>query len=109
MGFDLSAVLERVGGDQELLKEIANLFLEDAPRLLDLVREAIDAGDALGLQRAAHSLKGSVANFGPQEAVDAAYQLEKMGADGKLEGASDAFTILESELQKVFGELSQVA
>ena len=109
MGFDLSAALERVGGDEELLKEIAGLFLVDAPKSVASIRAAIDKSDAMALQRSAHSLKGSVANFGAEEAVEAAFQLEKMGTDGKLEGASEAFTVLDSEIQKVCEGLSQVA
>lgn len=108
MGFDLEAALERVGGDQELLKEIAGLFLEDAPGLLDLVRDAIEKNDASALQRAAHSLKGSVANFGAEETVEAAFQLEQMGANGKLDGAKDVFVVLENELHKVSEKLSQI-
>ena len=95
MSFDLNAALERVGGDQELLKEIAQLFLDDAPGGLALIREAVEKNDALALQRAAHSLKGSVANFGAEETVEAAYQLEQMGANGKLDGAKDVFVVLE--------------
>ena len=109
MGFDLSAALERVGGDEELLKEIAGLFLEDAQKSMALIRAAIDESDEMALQRSDHSLKGSVANFGAEEAVEAAFQLEKMGVDGKLEGASDAFRVLDSEMQKVCEGLSQVA
>ena len=108
MGFDLNAALERVGGDQELLKEIADLFLDDAPNSLASVRAAIEANDGAALQRSAHSLKGSVANFGAEEAVDAAFRLEKMGADGKLDGAMAVFAELENELQTVSEGLSQL-
>jgi two-component system, sensor histidine kinase and response regulator len=108
MSFDLNAALERVGGDQELLKEIAQLFLDDAPGGLALIREAVEKNDALALQRAAHSLKGSVANFGAEETVEAAYQLEQMGANGKLDGAKDVFVVLEKELRKVSEDLSQI-
>lgn len=108
MGFDLDEALERVGGDRELLKEIADLFLEDAPRSLEAVRLAIDANDCPALQRAAHSLKGSVANFGAQETVDAAFRLEKMGVDGKMGDAMATFAQLESALQTVCEGLSQI-
>lgn len=108
MGFDLSAALERVGGDQELLKEIAELFIEDGPLLLKDVRAAVDAGDTTALQRSAHSLKGSVANFGADAAVEAALNLEKMGANGTLDGAPEALASLESEIQKLVAVLSAI-
>lgn len=109
MTFDLSEALARVGGDEELLKEIAGLFLDDAPGMLDAIRVAVRDGDATALHRFAHSLKGSVANFGANETVAAAFKLEKMGASGKLEGAQLVLEQLEIEMQRVFTGLSQLA
>lgn len=109
MGFDLDEALERVGGDQELLKEIADLFLEDAPGLVDGIRAAIEKKDPEALQRAAHSLKGSVANFGAEETVALAFQLEQMGREGAVDdGAEAVFALLEAELQQVYDGLALV-
>src|SRR5262249_1948141 len=60
---DRALALSRVGGDAELLKEIAMLFLEEYPRVLDELRNAIARGDARSVERTAHGLKGSVSNF----------------------------------------------
>src|SRR5690348_1804241 len=84
---DRPAALPRVGGDLDLLKEIAALFLEEYPRELDDLRTAIRTGDAHMLERTAHGLKGSVANFGARAAVDAAFLLEQFGKAGKLDQA----------------------
>ena len=78
-GLDLSAALSRVGGDEELLKEIAEIFLDQCPEALHDVRAAVEANDHEALQHAAHSLKGSVGNFGAQQAFEAAYRLEQNG------------------------------
>src|SRR5207248_10364829 len=61
---DRAAILARVEGDTTLLREVTDLFLEDAPRLLAEIRDAISRKDAKALERAAHALKGSIANFG---------------------------------------------
>src|ERR1044071_5759624 len=92
------AALDRVGGDEELLAEIARLFLEDYPRMVADIRDAIAAGDALGLEHAAHSLKGSVANFSADPARDAAFELEKIGRSKNLSLARAAF----ERFQQVF-------
>ena len=42
--FDQAAALARVEGDEELLAELAGLFLEEAPGLLAQMREALAAG-----------------------------------------------------------------
>ena len=53
-----AVALERLGGDEELLREVARLFLEEYPVLLLEIRQAVAAQDAEALQRAAHSLMG---------------------------------------------------
>ena len=54
------ALLERVGGDMDLLRELVDLFLDDSLRLVDRIRQAVTSKDADDLEKAAHGLKGSV-------------------------------------------------
>ena len=82
-------VLARVGGDRELLAEISRLFVDDAPRHLEKIREALDARDGEALRRAAHGLKGAAANFDAEGVVSAARTLEEIGRTGEF-GAHDA-------------------
>jgi signal transduction histidine kinase/DNA-binding response OmpR family regulator len=82
-------VLARVGGDRELLAEISRLFVDDAPRHLERIREALDAQDGESLRRAAHGLKGAAANFDAEGVVSAARSLEEIGRTGVF-GAHEA-------------------
>jgi signal transduction histidine kinase/CheY-like chemotaxis protein len=84
-----AGVLARVGGDRELLVEISRLFVDDAPRHLQKIRQAIDARDGEALRRAAHGLKGAAANFDAEGVVSAARALEEIGRTGEV-GAYDA-------------------
>ncbi|MCX6622413.1 MAG: Hpt domain-containing protein [Acidobacteria bacterium] len=95
---DREEALDRVGGDLELLQEVAALFLEEYPVLLDHIRQAIGAGDALALEHSAHSLKGSVGNFGAKSAHEAAFQLELAGRTHDLSRAPERLAKLESSL-----------
>src|SRR5579863_9547145 len=104
-GLDRELALSRVGGDAELLKEIAALFMEDYPSVLTEIRAAAARGDAKGVERAAHGLKGSVANFGAQTAVDAALQIERMGRAGDLSRVSEAIDTLALALDALHPEL----
>jgi len=97
-----------MGGDIELLREIAILFVEDCPRALAELREAVEQGDASKLESAAHALKGSVANFGAQAAVDAAFRLERMGREGDLGQSTQALSALEHALSTVCAELAAI-
>jgi len=98
--FDLEKVLERVGGDLALVKEVAQVFLEDCPTAMSKIKEAIDDGDAEALERAAHSLKGSVGNFNAKGAFEAALKLENMGREKDLEDALAVYGSLESEIER---------
>ncbi len=104
-GLDRDLALSRVGGDAVLLKEIAALFLEDYPNALAEIRAAAARGDSTGVERAAHGLKGSVANFGAQAAVDAAFQLEQMGRAGDLGRVREAIDQLARVLQSLHPQL----
>jgi len=105
-GLDRELALSRVGGDVELLKEIAALFMEDYPNVLAELRAAAARGNSQRVERAAHGLKGSVANFGAQAAVDAALQLEQMGRAGDVSRASQTIDALALALDALGSELT---
>ena len=107
-GFDKGVALSRVGGDVELLKEIAILFLDDYPKSLCELRKAVETGDARGVERTAHGLKGSVSNFGARPAVDAAFQLEVMGRAQKLVEVEHVLGTLELALAALRPELESL-
>lgn len=106
---NLDVALQRVGGDRELLQEIARLLLDDYPRSMREINAAIVAGDAKRLEREAHSLKGSIANFGADPVVQAALELEKMGRLGDLSGAAAGLEQLQRALDLLKPELDELA
>jgi signal transduction histidine kinase/DNA-binding response OmpR family regulator/HPt (histidine-containing phosphotransfer) domain-containing protein len=90
--------LDRIGGDEELLQDLCHIFLEESPKLLQKLQQAVTAGDTDGVMRAAHSLKGEAGYFGADGTSHAARQLEDMGRDKNLSGAGDALAALERDL-----------
>jgi two-component system, sensor histidine kinase and response regulator len=103
---DLELALSRVGGDRELLREIAVLFIGECPSAFAEIQEAVARGDATKLENSAHALKGSVANFGAREAVEAAFRLEQMGRTNEMSDAEGMVRQLESALSAVCTELA---
>ena len=97
--FDLSAALEAVAGDRTLFLEIAQLFLSELPQAVSDIREAISGGDASRLEQGAHKLKGALAIMGAKRAFDAAYGLEVLGREGKMQEVEHAVDVLLKELQ----------
>jgi CheY-like chemotaxis protein/HPt (histidine-containing phosphotransfer) domain-containing protein len=97
-------LLARFGGDAELLKELADLFLQSCPKMLEDIRVALQKRDAKALEIAAHSLKGSVGNFFSEGARETAQQLESLGRSGEIAGAEELVHLLEEQV----GEFNRV-
>jgi CheY-like chemotaxis protein/HPt (histidine-containing phosphotransfer) domain-containing protein len=106
--FDRAASLERTGGDEQLLGEIAELFAAECPKRLQEIREAVARRDAPTLERAAHALRGSVSNFCAVATVAAVEVLETMGRTGNLDGSDAAFATLEKALRELTPALARL-
>jgi len=106
--FDLSKAMEVVAGSKEIFKEIANMFLKNSSASIAQIKEGIVRGDALALEHAAHSLKGSVGHFGAKRAFEAAHHLEKLGREKEMGEADNAFSTLEKELTALTSEMIRV-
>ncbi|MHB0960858.1 MAG: response regulator [Pirellulaceae bacterium] len=98
---DWNEALHSVNGDAMLLRDIVEAFLDESPRLLAMMRGAIEQQDRKTLQRAAHSLKGSTGYFGATQVSEKALQLETMGLDGQLLHARDALLDVEREMARL--------
>ena len=77
------------------------LFLADYPKQLTLIRQAIESDDAQALQRAAHTLKGSAANFSATAVASTANDLEEIGRSEYLEHAQRTLKRLEQEIERL--------
>jgi signal transduction histidine kinase/CheY-like chemotaxis protein len=98
---DQGAVLDRVGGNMQLLRELIAVFRDDCARLLPDLRQALDRKDPAGVRLAAHTLKGMVSFFAAEQARAAAYALEKMGTAADLSGAEQEFAALVAEIDRL--------
>ncbi len=105
---DRAIALEHVGGDEGLLQDIAALFLDEYPKTMAEIRVALEKGDARALERGAHSLKGSVGNFGAATAFQAALRLEMIGRSRNLTGADQAFADLVGALDSLRPVLAEL-
>jgi len=106
---DRNAALERVEGDAVLLAELANLFVGDCPQMQASIHEALEHGDSDALARAAHTVKGSVANFAAGQAFEAALNLEQTARRGDLTSAAGAVEALDGALEELCEALAGVA
>jgi two-component system, sensor histidine kinase and response regulator len=104
----LESLLDSVMGDRALLAEMAELWLADSTKQESEIRNGLDSGDAIMVQRAAHSLKGSVGTFQASAAQDAANQLEISAKQADLVEARKAFEGLATQIDLVRQDLCQL-
>jgi signal transduction histidine kinase/HPt (histidine-containing phosphotransfer) domain-containing protein len=100
-----SAALDRLGGDEELLREICQIFLRESGILLDRLKQAVTNGDAEGVQASAHSIKGEVGYLGAESVSQTAKKLEKMGQDNNLTGAERLVQELHVEVAQLCADV----
>jgi two-component system, sensor histidine kinase and response regulator len=102
-------LLDSVMGDRALLGEMAELWLADSAKQESQIRNGLDSGDAMMVERAAHALKGSVGTFQASAAQEAAKQVEISARSADLVGARKAFEKLSTQLDLVRQDLRQLA
>lgn len=98
---DLHQALARVNGDKGFYQELLGMLLEDAPRQVEEIREAIGLGDASHVEQVAHSLKGAAASLGAEAVRNVVLSLEVLGRQSDLEGATIMLTELELEIERL--------
>jgi two-component system, sensor histidine kinase and response regulator len=99
--FDRAAVMSYFNDDFELIGDAVESFLAAYPRFLSNIKDALAGDDAQQLERAAHTLKGSVANFHSAATDRAVIALEQCGHEGRMAEAIAALTALASAMAEL--------
>jgi len=92
----------------DFIGEVIEVFNEDAPELLEQMKQALSSDDAELLRRAAHSLKSNSAAFGADKLAELARELERLGKEGSLAGAGDKVARAAAEYQRVQQALKEL-
>ncbi|MGA2020773.1 MAG: response regulator [Candidatus Sulfotelmatobacter sp.] len=109
IAWDRAKALERVDGDEQLLQEVVQIFLEESPKQLAKLRQAVTVGDADLLERAAHSMKGELGYLAVPDSCQKARVLEQMGRTRNLEQAAETLAVLETEVSALAAEMNRRA
>jgi signal transduction histidine kinase/DNA-binding response OmpR family regulator/HPt (histidine-containing phosphotransfer) domain-containing protein len=105
---DWNKALQQTGGDEEMARELAALYAEEAPKLIARMRDALASDDPPLLQRSAHTLKTASSYFGATRVAEAAYALERQGSSRKLDGAAAMLDSLERDCNRLMRELEHL-
>jgi CheY-like chemotaxis protein len=106
----IEALLSWVEGDRELLLELLQMSVEETPVMMERLRAAIAANQGEAVMQVAHSLKGSIANFGPVsvDLKEVVLALEQAGRSGNLEEARPLFLRLETGMSDLCRQFRQL-
>ena len=103
---DLKAAHSRIPGGTEAVKRMAQLLIDECPKMIREIQDGLAAGDAVRFQRGAHTLKGSADVFGASQVVEVAKRLETMGREEQLgNGAEVALVELDAEVGRLIDAL----
>jgi CheY-like chemotaxis protein/HPt (histidine-containing phosphotransfer) domain-containing protein len=100
--------LARMGGDAELLKDVAKLFAEHAPQWLSAAAAALSAQDAKTLKRMGHTLKNGADNLGATSIVELARQVEESAAQNELAAAETILEQLHAAITSMLVEVDEL-
>jgi len=99
--WDRHQALQLADGDEALLAELISLFLQRRELLLSRIDAAIEAGDPVLLDDAAHAFKGAVNHFCAEPVRRRALALESKGKNSDLDGAAEIFQELKVESERL--------
>ena len=98
-------MIARLGGDEQLTRQLVTLFLSECPRMMAQVRDSVEQGSADVIRRAAHAFKGSVSNFSTDGPTVTAFELESLGREETIAGAPALLARLEREVALLLNQL----
>lgn len=87
-------------GDNSFLREILTIYLEDVPKRLGELKQAVASEDQPVFTRSAHTIKGSSANVGAREMQELAATLEERSRVEPIASLFPAIAELEQALAR---------
>lgn len=100
MDWDKQIALESVDGDEELLQELINLFVDTMASDIDKIKEGQQNSNLVEVSNAAHSIKGSSVALGFEAIRALAEKVERDAKEGDESTLSDNIRELNTLLEK---------
>ena len=86
---EVDGVLANLGGNEQLLSEVVNYFMEEGPAQLQNVRAGLRTGDERLVEQSAHKLKGMAANIGAMKMADEVLRIQLAVRKGDMKLAAE--------------------
>ena len=95
---NLPELLDRVENDEDLLVELLGLFQEDLPASREALQAAIKGGDLGEIERAAHRLKGMLANLSAKRTAALAAEIESTARAANAENIPELMLTFDPQI-----------
>jgi two-component system, sensor histidine kinase and response regulator len=99
--WDRAETLEKLGGDEKLFQEVLEIFLQEVPRHMAGLKQAITQGTAGTAQEISHTLKGELGYLGIPGISRKAAELEESARKSDLHSAEKLYEVFEVELSQI--------
>ena len=96
--YNRAQALERLGGDEDIFAEVANLFVAESDNYCQALMDALASGDAGVLRREAHTIKSMLATFSFASGRARALALEQAAAAGDLADAPALAAAVDADI-----------
>lgn len=103
--FDRKDLLGRLMGDQAMARRILIGFLDELPRQIQALRDFLNEGDILSVERQAHSIKGASATVGGEALRSMAFKMEKAAKSEDLNALQGYMAEIESQFEVLKTEI----
>jgi two-component system, sensor histidine kinase and response regulator len=99
--YNCDLLLKKLGGDVPLFVDIANIFIEEQPRVMEHLSGAIIHKDYSTVVRLAHSLKGAGASIEAEQLKRLAGRVENAARKRRLDNGIQLFTPMKVEFERI--------
>ncbi len=106
--FDKDKALDIIGGDEDLLREIIEIFINDVPQQMSEIKEAVRSRKGDMLEKSSHKLKGAVSNFGENATFKSAFKLEIIGKENRFDDVEEVYGTLVKDVESLTNSLNEI-
>jgi HPt (histidine-containing phosphotransfer) domain-containing protein len=104
---NMDNVLESLGGDPDLLRDVLGILMDELPRHMASLRQAIAGGNAEAVEHLAHSIKGELGYLSLAEVSRNAAELEASGREANLAVSASLYGRLEAGVSEVLPQCAE--
>ena len=98
---DLDRALEEFMDEKEVLKNVLEVFIQNASQQVDIINKAIRDQNSEIVRKEAHAIKGGASNLAAERLANIAFTLENIGSSDTLDQGYPVLQKLEAEIARL--------